>query len=134
MSKIRFDRLALWIQIHGIPTTYQTKEVGYSIGTTIGLVESVDVNEKGFCLGSFMRISVMIDISKPLCRGRKVRLGGLSQFWVDFMYERMPIFCYLCGMVTHDENDCLVGLRRTERMNVEDKSYRPWLRATQERL
>lgn len=76
----------------------------------------------------------MIDISKPLCRGRKVRLGGLSQFWVDFMYERMPIFCYLCGMVTHDENDCLVGLRRTERMNVEDKSYGPWLRATQERL
>ena len=94
----------------------------------------MDANEKGFCLGSFMRIRVMIDISNPLCRGRKVRLGESSQFWVDFKYERMPIFCYLCGLVTHDENDCLVGLRRTKRMNVVDKPYGPWLRATQERL
>ncbi|XP_050281194.1 uncharacterized protein LOC126722088 [Quercus robur] len=126
--------MALWIQIHGIPTTFQTKEVGYNIGSTIGAVESVDTNETGFCLGSFMRIRVMIDISNPLCRGRKVRLGESSQFWVDFKYERMPIFFYLCGMVTHNENDCLVGLRRTERMNAEDKPYGPWLRATQERL
>ena len=134
MSQIKFDGMALWIQIHGIPTTFQTKEVGHSIGTTIGLVESVDANEKGFCLGSFICIRVMIDISNPLCKGRKVQLGDSSQFWVDFKYERMPIFSYLCGMVTHDENDCLVGLRRTEQMNAEDKPFGPWLRATQERL
>nr|XP_023912495.1 uncharacterized protein LOC112024087 [Quercus suber] len=73
VSKIKFDKMTLWIQIHDIPTTYQPKEVGYSIiGTTIGSVECVDVNEKGFCLGSFMRIKVMIDILHPLCRGRKV--------------------------------------------------------------
>ncbi|KAK7860162.1 uncharacterized protein CFP56_042202 [Quercus suber] len=134
VGKIRFDRMALWIQLHGIPTMFQTKEVGYSIGATIGSVESVDVDEKGFCLGNYMRIRVTIDISNPLCRGRKVRLGGSSQFWVDFKYERMPIFCYLCGMVTHDENDCLVGLRRSERLKAEDKPYGTWLRATQERL
>ena len=69
VSKIKFNRMALWIQIHGIPTTFQTKEVGYSIGSTIEAVESVDANEKGFCLGSFMRIRVMIEISNPLCRG-----------------------------------------------------------------
>jgi len=134
VRKISFDRMALWIQLHSIPTMYQTKKVGYSIWATIGSVESVDADEKGFCLGNYMRIRVTIDISNPLCRGRKVRLGGLSQFWVDFKYERMPIFCYLCGMVTHDENNYLVGLRRTERMNAEDKSYGTWLRATQERL
>ena len=114
MSKIRFDKMVIWIQIHGIPTMYQTKEVGYSIEATIGSVESVDVNEKGFCLGNFMRIRVTINISNPLCKGRKVRLGGLSQIWVDFKYERMPIFCYLCGMVTHAKNNCLVGLHHTE--------------------
>ena len=114
VSKIRFDKMVIWIQIHGIPTMYQTKEVGYSIEATIGSVESVDVNEKGFCLGNFMRIRVTINISNPLCKGRKVRLGGLSQIWVDFKYERMPIFCYLCGMVTHAKNNCLVGLHHTE--------------------
>ena len=68
VSKVRFDKMSFWIQIHGIPTMYQTKEVGYSIGATLGTVEKVDVNEKGFCLGNFMRIRVMIDISIPLCR------------------------------------------------------------------
>lgn len=99
-------------------------------GATIGIVEKVDTNEKGFCLGNFIRIRVKIDMSIPLCRGRKVHLGGLSQIWVDFKYEQMPIFSYLCGMVNHDENDCLVGLRRSERMNSEDKPFGSWMRAT----
>lgn len=99
---------------------YQTKDVGYSIGATMDTVEKVDVNDKGFCLGNFMCIRVKIDISIPLCRGRKVCLGGL---WAEFKYERMPIFCYLCGMVTHVENDCLVGLRRTERLSTEEKPF-----------
>lgn len=37
---------------------YQTKDVGYSIGATMDTVEKVDVNDKGFCLGNFMRIRV----------------------------------------------------------------------------
>lgn len=42
-------------------------------------VEKVDANKKGFFLGSFMRIRVLLDVSLPLCRGRKVRLGELEQ-------------------------------------------------------
>ena len=72
VSKARFDKMSFWIQIHSIPIMYQTMEVGYSIGATFGTVEKVDVTEKGFCLGNFKHIRVMIDISIPLCRGRKV--------------------------------------------------------------
>ena len=46
----------------------------------------------------------------------------------------MPIFCYLCSMVNHDENDCLVGLCHIERLNSKDKPFGPWMKATQERL
>lgn len=53
----------------------QIKEVGMSIDATLGEVEKVDANEKGFCLGSYLRIRVSLDVSMPLCRGRKVRLG-----------------------------------------------------------
>ena len=56
----------------------QTKEVGLTIGDTLRKVEKVDANAKGFCLGNSLRIRVLIDISKPLCRGRKVRLGEQS--------------------------------------------------------
>ncbi|XP_075645328.1 uncharacterized protein LOC142616339 [Castanea sativa] len=92
VKDIKFDRSPFWIQIHGLPTMCQTKEVGMSIGATLGEVEKVDANEKGFCLGSYLRIRVNLDVSMPLCRGRKVRLGGYGAKWVDFRYRGSQYF------------------------------------------
>lgn len=44
----------------------QTKEVEMNIGATLGKVEKVDANMKGFCLGKFLRVRVLLDISMPL--------------------------------------------------------------------
>ena len=75
----------------------QTKDVRMSIGATLGEVEKVDdANENGFCLGNFLRIWVLIDISMALCRGRKVRLGEYGLKWVDFKYERGFQFSVIC--------------------------------------
>ena len=107
VNQLKFNEAAFWVQIHGLPTMSQTKDVGLRIGESLGRLEKVDVDDKGFCLGNFLRIRVSIDISTPLCRGRLVRMGGPSPTWVDFRYERLPIFCYWCGMVDHDERDCI---------------------------
>lgn len=40
------------------------------------MVEKVDVNEKGFCLGGYFRIRVSKDITQTLCRGRLVHIRG----------------------------------------------------------
>ncbi|XP_023888114.2 uncharacterized protein LOC112000250 [Quercus suber] len=107
VTKVKFNNASFWVQIHGLPTMCQTKEAGTVIGGTLGKVEKVDMDAKGFHLRGHMRIRVSMDITVPLCRGRLVRLGGPSPQWVDFKYERLPIFCYWCGMVDHDECDCI---------------------------
>lgn len=89
----------------------------------------MDVDDKGFCLGNYLQIRVMIDISTPLCRGRLVRMGGPSPTWVDFRYERPPMFCYWCGMVDHNKKDCMQWMHNKESLRAEDKQYGLWLRA-----
>ena len=133
VKDIKFDRSPFWVQLHGLPTMCQTKEVGMNIGATLGEVEKVDANGKGFCLGSFLRIRVLMDVSLPLCRGRKVRLGDYGLKWVEFRYERLPVFCYLCGKVDHDEKDCLQWFRSKDTLRSEEKQFGPWLRATQDK-
>ena len=53
-----------------------------------------------------MRVMVTINISKPLCRGRRVMFDENNDAWVSFMYERLPNICYWCGHLTHDDKDC----------------------------
>ena len=133
VNKLQFNRVSFWVQIHGLPMMSQTKEAGMRIGETLGMVEKVDVEEKGFCRGSYLRIRVSLDITLPLCRGCTVRMGESGKIWVDFKYERLPIFCYWCGKVDHDERDCLLWIRSKETLRAEDKQFGPWMRATQDR-
>ena len=115
----------------------QTKEAGFCIGGILREVVKVNVDElheHGFCLGGYLRIRVAIDITQLLCCGRRVRIGESVALWVDFKYERLPIFCYWCGKVDHDEHDCLQWMHNKEMLRPEEKQYGQWLRATQECL
>ena len=103
VNKLKFNRASFWVQIHGLPTMNQTKEAGLRIGGILGEVEKVDVDEKGFSLGGHLRIRVSMDITQLLCRGRQVRIGESVATWVDFKYERLPIFFYWCWKLDHDE-------------------------------
>ena len=79
--------------------------------------------------GRMMRVRVQVDISKPLCRGRKLGLANGEEKWVSFRYERLPNFCYWCGLLTHGEKDCEVWLENQETLSREARGYGPWLRA-----
>lgn len=60
--------------------------------------------------GSFIRVHVTNDVSKPLCRGRIISLADGRAQWVSFKYERLPNICYWCGCLTHDDRDCNIWI------------------------
>ena len=100
----------------------------------MGKVDKVDVGDKGLSMGCYLRIRVTLDITQPLSHGRIVRLGGSEPRWVEFKYERLPVFYYLCGKLDHDEKECLEWMRSVGPIRAEEKQYGPWLHATHDRL
>ena len=78
-----------------------------------------------------MRVQVEVDITKPLCRGRKISWDQSCEGWATFMYKRLPNFCYWCGLVLHNDEDCVLWLNSRGTLRVEDQQFGPWIRAPQ---
>ncbi|KAK7827709.1 hypothetical protein CFP56_030881 [Quercus suber] len=54
-----------------------------------------------------LRVKVRLDVTKRLVRGKKITVEGGESRWVNFKYERLPNFCYRCGLLNHALKDCL---------------------------
>lgn len=61
-------------------------------------MKSDDRNFDG-SLRTFYRIRVAIDVSKPLKKGMKLKKNSGEWSTVEFRYERLPTFCFLCGII-----------------------------------
>jgi len=102
LLQMDFSISPFWIQIHDLPLGCMTREVGYKIGASIGRVEDVRVPGDGGVWSRGLRVRVQVDITKPLERGRMLKLNG-RQAWVAFRYEKLPHFCFHCGRILHDK-------------------------------
>ena len=118
------------VQNHNLPFQLLTVEAALSIRETIGKVSwPKDIGEmKG---GNFMRVRVEIDITKSLCRGRKISWDQSGNGWAAFIYERLPNICYWCGLVSHDDKDCDLWLNSQGLLRIEDQQFGSWIRAPQ---
>ncbi|KAJ1389174.1 Zinc knuckle CX2CX4HX4C [Sesbania bispinosa] len=96
-----FTKAQIWLQIWGLPVHCRTKQMGRRLGVCMGTVMEADVFE---IQGS--------------------RKDGI--FWADFKFERVPQFCYKCGIIRHDEDGC----NSTTQENTDEMSRGPWMRAT----
>ena len=79
--------------------------------------------------GDHVRVRVILNVTNPLCRGRKFSLEDGSTGWVSFKYERLPSLCFWCGCLTHGERDCELWMASGGSLTVEDRKYGMWLRA-----
>ncbi|CAH9074324.1 unnamed protein product [Cuscuta europaea] len=74
-----------------------------------------------------MRIRVRIDLGKPLKRKLFLQKEEGVNFCVRFCYEKLPSFCFLCGIIVHAESHCPRKKRGHEL--TRERPFSPWLRA-----
>jgi hypothetical protein len=105
-TEIPFDHAAFWVRMTSLPLACMGPEVGTQIGSSVGTVEEVETDEEGGGWGKFLRVRIKIDLTKPLARGRMINLQG-KRLWIPFQYERLPRFCFHCGLICHGSDGCL---------------------------
>ena len=100
-----------------------------AIRQTLAEVEQVDTSPNGECHRKYIKVRIKLDIHQPLSRGRFVDIGNSEPLWISIQYEKMPIFCYWCGLLNHDDKDCKTWLDSDGTLNKDDQQYGLWLRA-----
>ena len=125
---VSFHSVNFWVQLHGLPVSRLNEKHAYGIGETLGAVSKA-FHEGELFGGNFLRVRVGVNVAQPLNRGRIVRLGTDEEAWVSFKYEKMPNFCYWCGMVSHDAKECSIWLASKASLSLDRQEYGPWLRA-----
>ncbi|KAM3305997.1 hypothetical protein P3S67_012866 [Capsicum chacoense] len=93
-------------------------EVGYKIGQAVGGTADVVIPQNGRKEGQYMRIKVMMNIHKPLPRGKLIKLGP-ETIWVDIRYEN--------GMLGHNYKACVQREKDLRSGNLTNGQFGTWL-------
>ncbi|OVA07316.1 protein of unknown function DUF4283 [Macleaya cordata] len=114
-SKIEFKICPFWIQAHDVPYELMSNKMGLRIGRIGGEVLEVDFDERVRERKKYMRIRVMVDVSKRLATGCWLCISSphdddddnnVVVLWVSFRYEELPKMCYRCGVIGHSKTYC----------------------------
>ncbi|CAD6228922.1 unnamed protein product [Miscanthus lutarioriparius] len=102
-SDVIFDELAIWINILNLPFGLRNEKWCYELASKIGKkVLKVYVDEQKRTVGKELRARVIIPINEPLARGVSVFSSRRQRKeWYDVVYERVPYFCFSCGIIGH---------------------------------
>ena len=98
----------------------------------------VDVAESEVHWGKFLRVRVQIDVTKKIVRGKRIVtkknirgkrivIEGGEQRWISFKYERLPNFCYHCGLLNHGLKDYEERNGVDEQLDLSKLQYGVWL-------
>ncbi|KAH9665892.1 CCHC-type domain-containing protein [Citrus sinensis] len=120
-----------WIQIYNLPIGFMSEKILKNIGDYVGIFLDSDEHNFMGVWRTYMRIRASIDVRKPLKRMMKLKKEGGEWIWIDFKYERLNIFCFICGLLGHTEKQCpkLYDCPSSEIVKV----YGHWLKAPSRR-
>ncbi|TXG73942.1 hypothetical protein EZV62_002521 [Acer yangbiense] len=130
ISKLSFNFVEFWVQVHNIPIICMTGKIARLIFNSIGPVIDFPMETKNYW-GKFLRAKIRVDISKPLKRGVVIGLeeNGV-QITAALKYERLSDFCYVYGLIGHTIRECMDDEGCQKLMSGSEPKYGAWLRAS----
>ncbi|GAU32101.1 hypothetical protein TSUD_358070 [Trifolium subterraneum] len=108
IESIPLQHVDLWVQIHNLPIGLMKEKVGITLSNFIGKFVEYDQNNKSSFWRQYMRVKVRMDVHQPLKKDTRVKNIAGEWCTVNFKYEKLGIFCFVCGIMGHTERRCAV--------------------------
>ncbi|TXG54000.1 hypothetical protein EZV62_019256 [Acer yangbiense] len=107
VKTLGFDRAELWVQIHDIPIMCMNRRTARWLAEQIGGVIEIPSDSRE-CWGQFLRVKILLDITKPLKRWLRLKLDKSDNIVVvGLKYKRLSDFCFVYGRIRHVVKECL---------------------------
>ncbi|XP_074342621.1 uncharacterized protein LOC141680236 [Apium graveolens] len=103
---VEINKLDIWVQLHGMNARFMSQCVVTDVGNYIGKFIKNDTNNFIGVWREYLRVRVSIPIDIPIKRRMKLKKSEDNWCWVNFKYEAIPTFCFICGIIGHGEKFC----------------------------
>ncbi|XP_074303532.1 uncharacterized protein LOC141637988 [Silene latifolia] len=125
MTDVPLHRLPIWARIYDLPISGRSNDsniqrLSGQLGTFVAKGED---EEDG--VDRAIRIRVLHDVHNPVKSSVAIKMRGGDVVRFDVKYEKLPNFCYGCGLIVHGERDCDEGPYEEHELRFGD-----WLRAS----
>jgi len=102
---LEFSKVPLWVQLWGLPLHCKSMIMGKESGSQIGQV--LDVRIYDFPENArIVKVKLLFDISSHIRPGLYIGNYVDCINWVDFRYENLHMFCFQCGLIGLNEDNC----------------------------
>lgn len=105
ISTLDFTQVPLWIQFWGLPLHCKSITMGQEMGSQLGKVMDVGIYEFPE-KAKIVKVKVLININHPIRAGMFIGNDNDGINWVDFRFENLPMFCFGCGLIGHNLENC----------------------------
>ncbi|KAM0835334.1 hypothetical protein ACQ4PT_062994 [Festuca glaucescens] len=113
-SDVRFDTMLIWVRILKLPFGWMNDTKGLKIAKLLDKNCKLDVDENGDADGCYLRVRADIPIDKPLRRW-VTTTKNKSECRFNLQYEKLPFYCFSCGLIGHGELECSDPAYRDDR-------------------
>ncbi|MBA0770301.1 hypothetical protein Gotri_018957 [Gossypium trilobum] len=100
-----------WLQVHGLPPGSMNELMAKQFGNFCGEYLEYDTSIPTLGSQTFLRTRVRLDVTAPLKRKKKVMIGKSLTVYARFKYEKLSLFCFICGRLGHGESFCPLRLQ-----------------------
>ncbi|KAK5784104.1 hypothetical protein PVK06_038622 [Gossypium arboreum] len=129
VESYEFWLVPFWLRIYNIPIELMDRQLALDVGNAIGELVAIGWKERNGGWTEFIRIKVKIDVLKPLRRVvRMVDKVGEEKVGL-IKYERLPDFCYACGVIGHTMKTCMND-KDGAGSNASNLQFGSWMRVS----